>query len=80
MEKIPQTVLTNRQQGKIGQTQATFNVKPRAFGINRKNYVYFNIKSKGHLKNLKTSCGPYLGLDLSIHANKGPKYLVRHSV
>ena len=51
VEKIPQTVLTDRQQGKIGQTQATDNVKPRAFGINRKNYVNFNIKSKGHFKN-----------------------------
>jgi len=58
VEKTPQTVLTNRQQGKIGQTQATDNVKPRAFDINRKNYVYFNIKSKGHLKNVKTSSGP----------------------
>jgi len=72
LEKIPQTVLTNRQQGKIGQTQATDNVKPHAFGIKRKNYVYFNIKSKGHLQNLKTSIGPYLGLDLYIHAKKGP--------
>ena len=73
MEKIPQTVPTNRQQGKIGQTQATYNVKPPAFGINRKNYVNFNIKSKGHLKNLKTNSGPYLGLDLSIHAKKRPE-------
>ena len=69
MEKIPQTVPTNRQQGKIGQTQATYNVKPPAFG---KNYVNFNIKSKGHLKNFKTSSDPYLGLDLSIQAKKGP--------
>jgi len=80
VEKFPQTVLTNRQQGKIVQTQATYNVKPRAFGINCKNYVYFYKKSKGNLKNLKTSSSPYLGLDLSIHAKKDLKYLVRHSV
>ena len=79
MDKIPQTVPTNRKQGKIGQTQATYNVKPPAFGIYRKNYVNFDIKSKGHLNNLKTSSCPYLRLDLSIHAKKGPKYLAGHS-
>ena len=41
VEKILQTVLTNRPQEKVGQTQATDNVEPRAFGINRENYVLF---------------------------------------
>jgi hypothetical protein len=42
--------------------------------------LQLNIKSEAQQKKLKTVRGSYTDLDLSTHAKKGPKNLVRHSL
>ena len=55
-------------------------IKPTQTGINREKSSFCIIKSSNPQKNLKTSCVPYLGLDLSIFVIKSQIHLVRQSL
>ncbi len=55
-------------------------IKPTETCINREKYTFCGIKSLEDLKNYKTDCVPYLGLELTMHVIKSKIHLVRQSL
>jgi hypothetical protein len=78
-EEIYQTLLTNKKQGNLGKVHDANIIKPTQTPINHKKYTFCVRKSLEHLKNLKTGCVLYLGLELTMHVLKSQIHLVGDS-